>query len=201
MTFGKRNVKWVYAKNDDDDEIMKKLKKTPERATSNEIGERPEFTLVSNSEFKQRLKPEDTITIFTDGACKNNPGPGGWGAVLQSNEIETEISGGEFYTTNNRMELTAVIKALEMIPKGSTISLSTDSSYVKDGLKKWIKKWKSNDWKTNNGKPVKNQELWEILDGLISNCKADIQWVKGHVGNTLNERADRLAVGATPLRP
>lgn len=198
----KRAVKWVYVRGEDaGDELLGLARREQPAAAASAVGERAEFTLVSASEFLERLQPTDAVTVFTDGACKCNPGPGGWGAVLQANGLETELSGGEFYTTNNRMELTAAIKALELLPAGATVSLSTDSNYVRDGLKKWVRNWKKNDWKTNNGNPVKNQELWEILDELVSKCNVDIQWVKGHVGNPLNERADRLAVGATPLKP
>ena len=133
------------------------------------------------------------IYIYTDGACKGNPGPGGWGALLQYNQHKKEINGFSLETTNNIMELTAVIEALSIIKKTSDITIITDSNYVKDGITKWIDNWKNKGWKTANKKPVKNKELWEKLDSLRNNHNITWEWVKGHSGHFENERADSLA--------
>ena len=134
------------------------------------------------------------ITIYTDGACSGNPGPGGWGAVLTSGKHEKEIFGGVKETTNNRMELTAAIKALEAVKTKSEIDLYTDSTYVKDGITKWIINWKKNGWRTAARKPVKNDDLWQELDKLIAKHEVKWHWVKGHAGHEGNEKADCLAV-------
>lgn len=133
------------------------------------------------------------IYIYTDGACKGNPGPGGWGALLQYNQHKKEINGFSLETTNNIMELTAVIEALSIIKKTSDITIITDSNYVKDGITKWINNWKNKGWKTANKKPVKNKELWEKLDSLRNNHNITWEWVRGHTGNPGNEKADELA--------
>ncbi len=133
------------------------------------------------------------IYIYTDGACKGNPGPGGWGALLQYNQHKKEINGFSLETTNNIMELTAVIEALSIIKKTSDITIITDSNYVKDGITKWIDNWKNKGWKTANKKPVKNKELWEKLDSLRNNHNITWEWVRGHAGNPGNEKADELA--------
>ena len=133
------------------------------------------------------------IYIYTDGACKGNPGPGGWGALLQYNQHKKEINGFSLETTNNIMELTAVIEALSIIKKTSDITIITDSNYVKDGITKWIDNWKNKGWKTANKKPVKNKELWEKLDSLRNNHNIIWEWVRGHTGNPGNEKADELA--------
>lgn len=134
------------------------------------------------------------VEIFTDGACSGNPGPGGWGAILRYNGVEKELSGGEEITTNNRMELTAVIEALSALKEACNISLYTDSRYVMDGIEKWIENWKRNNWKTANKKaPVKNIELWQKLDELQSKHEIRWIWVKGHAGHPENERCDALA--------
>ena len=138
------------------------------------------------------------IIAYTDGACSGNPGPGGWGVVLraESNEEvikERLLSGGSYETTNNRMELTAAIEALKALNKSTIITVYIDSVYVKDGLTKWMPKWKSNGWKSSNKKPIKNDDLWKILDGENKKHKVNWQWVKGHTGNEGNELADKLA--------
>ena len=133
------------------------------------------------------------ITIYTDGACSSNPGPGGWGAVLKSGKHEKEIYGSDPDTTNNKMELTAAIKALSAIKKTSVVTLYTDSVYVKDGITKWIYNWKKNNWKTAKKQPVKNVDLWKELDKEIQRHEIKWKWVKGHSGNEGNERADALA--------
>ena len=139
------------------------------------------------------------IKIYTDGACSGNPGPGGWGAILRWNGHEKELSGGEGETTNNRMEMMAVIKALEAIKgQGKAIEIHTDSKYVMDGITKWVAGWKAKGWKTAAKKPVKNQDLWERIDLLVSGHKVTFIWVKGHNGHPENERADELAVAAIP---
>ncbi len=133
------------------------------------------------------------IAAATDGACSGNPGPGGWGALLKYNEHEKEINGFSLETTNNIMELTAVIEALSIIKKKSEITIITDSNYVKDGITKWIDNWKKKGWKTANKKPVKNKNLWEKLDKLTNNHNITWKWVRGHTGNPGNEKADALA--------
>ena len=137
------------------------------------------------------------VEIFTDGACKGNPGPGGWGAVLRYKGTEKEISGGEANTTNNRMELTAVIKALELLKEPCEVTLYSDSQYVCNALTKgWAKKWKANGWMRNKKEKALNPELWEVLLKLYDTHNVDIVWVKGHAGHPENERCDRLAVAA-----
>ena len=134
-----------------------------------------------------------TVTIFTDGACKGNPGPGGWGALLVWGDRERELCGGEPATTNNRMELTAVIRALESLKRDCAVEVHTDSQYVKNGIQSWIHAWKKNGWKTADRKPVKNAELWRELDALVIQHAVSWHWVKGHADNAGNLRADALA--------
>ena len=133
------------------------------------------------------------VEIYTDGACRGNPGPGGWGALLSLGEHEKELSGAEPLTTNNRMELTAVIRALEALKRPSEARIFTDSEYVRRGITEWVKSWKARGWKTADRKPVKNQDLWERLDALAAGHKIEWRWVKGHSGVPGNERVDRLA--------
>jgi ribonuclease HI len=133
------------------------------------------------------------VEIYTDGACRGNPGPGGWAAVLSYGEHEKELSGAEPLTTNNRMELTAVIRALEALKRPTELRIFTDSEYVRRGITEWVKSWKARGWKTADRKPVKNQDLWERLDALAAGHKIDWRWVKGHSGIPGNERVDRLA--------
>lgn len=137
-----------------------------------------------------------SVEIFTDGACKGNPGPGGWGAVIRSGAHEKEISGGEANSTNNRMELLAAIRALEALKRPCEVVLWTDSVYVRDGITKWIHGWRRNGWKTADRKPVKNAELWQSLLEAAAPHKVDWRWVKGHSGHPENERADKLACEA-----
>jgi ribonuclease HI len=138
------------------------------------------------------------VTIYTDGACSGNPGPGGWGAVLLYNGHRKEISGGEAETTNNRMELTAAIRALEALKRPSTVDLYTDSRYVRDGITQWLAGWKAKGWRTAAKKPVKNADLWRTLDAAAGEHEVRWHWVKAHVGNPENERADALARGGIP---
>lgn len=133
------------------------------------------------------------ITIYTDGACSGNPGPGGWGALIMADDDRIELYGGEANTTNNRMEMTAVIEALLATGDASDVTIITDSQYVKNGITSWIEGWKRKGWKTAAGKPVKNQDLWRRLDDLTQNRLIDWRWVKGHAGEPGNERADALA--------
>ncbi len=140
------------------------------------------------------------IDIFTDGACSGNPGPGGWGAILRAGQHEREISGGEAATTNNRMELLAVISGLNAIKQPSNVTVHTDSKYVMDGASKWMKRWKANGWKTADKKPVKNGELWLALEEALSRHTVRWVWVAGHSGHPENERADALARAAIPGR-
>lgn len=136
------------------------------------------------------------IVIYTDGACSGNPGPGGWGAILRAGEHEKELSGGDDETTNNRMELMAAIAALEELKQPSPIDLFTDSTYVRDGIMKWIHNWKRNGWKTAARKPVKNVDLWIRLESAMERHDIEWHWVKGHAGHPDNERADELARNA-----
>ena len=136
------------------------------------------------------------VDIYTDGACSGNPGPGGWGVLIELNNKNIELSGGDKETTNNRMELMAAIKALEEIDKDYEITLYTDSNYVKDGITRWISNWKKNNWKTASKKDVKNKELWIRLDEAIKDKNISWVWVKGHAGNAGNEQADYLARSA-----
>jgi ribonuclease HI len=144
-------------------------------------------------------RPE--VTIYTDGACSGNPGPGGWGAILVSGPHRKELKGGEAETTNNRMELMAAITALEALKRPSKAELWTDSNYLKDGISKWIHGWKRNGWKTADKKPVKNVELWQRLDAARQTHHITWHWVKGHAGHPENERADELArEGMAPFK-
>jgi ribonuclease HI len=134
--------------------------------------------------------------VHTDGACRGNPGPGGWGAVLRHGRVERELSGAEAATTNNRMELMAAIMALEALKEPCAVDLYTDSRYVHDGITQWLESWKARGWKTADKKPVKNQDLWERLDAARAHHRAKWHWVRGHSGDELNERADALARAA-----
>jgi ribonuclease HI len=136
------------------------------------------------------------VEIFTDGACKGNPGPGGWGALLRMGDKERELSGGEPQTTNNRMELMAAIKGLEALKRPCRVILTTDSRYVMDGLTKWIHGWRRNGWKTADKKPVKNADLWQALLAAAAPHRIEWKWVKGHAGHAENERVDQLAAAA-----
>jgi ribonuclease HI len=134
-----------------------------------------------------------SVSIYTDGSCLGNPGPGGWGAILVYGEVEKELSGGEDNTTNNRMELMAAIMALEALNRPVEVTLTSDSVYLKDGITKWIHGWKKNGWKTAAKKPVANQDLWQRLDAAIAPHSITWAWVKGHAGHPMNERCDDLA--------
>lgn len=136
------------------------------------------------------------VEIATDGACKGNPGRGGWGAIIRSGTRERELSGGEAHTTNNRMEMTAVIRALEALKRPCHVTLSTDSRYVMDGMTKWMHGWLKNSWRTADRKPVKNADLWQQLWAVAKPHRIDWVWVKGHAGHPDNERADKLASDA-----
>ena len=140
------------------------------------------------------------IEIFTDGACTGNPGPGGWAAILRTGAHEKELSGGERATTNNRMELTAAIRAFEALKQPSAAVIHTDSRYVMDGATKWMKNWKKNGWKTADKKPVKNDELWRALEEAAAPHAVSWRWVAGHAGHAENERCDALAREAIPGR-
>ncbi|WP_410574539.1 ribonuclease HI [Amycolatopsis sp. cmx-4-61] len=138
------------------------------------------------------------VEIYTDGACSGNPGPGGWGAVLRYGKHERELYGGEATpTTNNRMELTAPIRALESLTRPSQVRVYTDSTYVRNGITQWLPRWKNNGWQTAAREPVKNADLWQRLDAAIGDHRVEWLWVKGHAGHPENERADRLAVRGT----
>lgn len=140
------------------------------------------------------------VTIYTDGACSGNPGPGGWGAVLSYGDAEKELCGGMENTTNNQMELMAAIEALKALKRPCSVILHTDSTYVKDGITKWIAGWKAKGWKTAAKKPVKNQDLWQALDVQTARHQVEWRWVKGHAGDPGNERADELARQGIPSR-
>ncbi len=145
--------------------------------------------------------PESSpVEIFTDGACSGNPGPGGWGALLRAKGQEKELSGGEAETTNNRMELTAAIRALGALTRPCAVILYTDSKYVMDGIQQWMPAWKARGWKTADKKPVKNQDLWQELDFQVQRHSVKFIWVKGHAGHVENERVDELARRAVPQR-
>ena len=133
------------------------------------------------------------VTLYTDGACKGNPGAGGWGALLQSGKHSKELFGGEVNTTNNRMELTAVIQGLAALKRPCIVNIYTDSQYVKNGMQQWIHNWKARGWKTAAKQPVKNIELWQALDEAVSKHQIQWHWVKGHAGDPGNEKADELA--------
>jgi ribonuclease HI len=133
------------------------------------------------------------VEIYTDGACKGNPGPGGWGAFLRYGAHEKDLFGGEAHTTNNRMELLAVISALKTLTRTCEVTIHTDSQYVKNGIETWIHGWKKNGWKTAAKQPVKNEDLWRALDEQVARHTVQWRWVKGHAGNPGNERADQLA--------
>jgi len=133
------------------------------------------------------------IEIFTDGACRGNPGPGGWGALMRSGKHEKELWGGELHTTNNRMEMTAVIESLKALKRPSEVVLTTDSQYVRKGITEWIEGWKKKNWQTAARKPVKNADLWQEMDKLAAGHTIDWRWVKGHSGHAENERVDDLA--------
>jgi len=141
------------------------------------------------------------VKIYTDGACRGNPGPGGWGAVLMTRGTERELSGAEAHTTNNRMELTAAIRALEALKRPCEIDLYTDSQYVKNGITTWILDWKRRHWRTADRKPVKNVDLWQRLDELVGGHKITWHWVRGHSGHPINERVDALANAAIDALP
>jgi len=149
-------------------------------------------------------KPEhdEVVDLFTDGACSGNPGPGGWGVILRFRGAEKELSGGEAATTNNRMELMAAIQGLESLKRKVRARVHTDSTYVKDGITKWIHNWKKKGWRTADKKPVKNQDLWQRLDAALAEHEIEWHWVRGHAGHPENERADELARrGLADARP
>jgi ribonuclease HI len=142
------------------------------------------------------------VEIWTDGACSGNPGPGGWGAILRYGASEKDLCGGEALTTNNRMELTAAISALEALKRPSAVELHTDSQYLRDGVMAWMGNWKRNGWRTRDRKPVKNDDLWRRLDEATERHEIDWRWVRGHAGDPMNERADELARrGMAPFLP
>jgi ribonuclease HI len=140
----------------------------------------------------------ERVEIFSDGACKGNPGPGGWGALLRFGAVEKELHGGEAHTTNNRMELMAVIQALEALKRPVPVRVVTDSQYLRQGVTQWMARWKRNGWLTTDKKPVKNQDLWERLDHALGAHQVEWHWVKGHAGHAENERADALANKGIP---
>lgn len=139
------------------------------------------------------MSGERQVEVFTDGACKGNPGPGGWGVLLRWGSVEKELCGGEPATTNNRMELRAVIEALKALKRTVKVRVHTDSTYVHQGISKWIHGWKKNGWRTKSKEPVKNADLWKALDEALGEHEIEWQWVKGHAGHEGNERADQLA--------
>lgn len=148
---------------------------------------------MTNAKTSAAPGPDTAVTIYTDGACKGNPGPGGWGAWMAAGGHEKELFGGEAQTTNNRMELTAVIEALATLKRRCKVAIYTDSEYVKNGMTTWIHNWKRRGWRTADNKPVKNAELWQRLDGLVQQHQVGWHWVRGHAGDPGNERADALA--------
>lgn len=151
------------------------------------------FVATGSAETMTRGDGEKVVEIFTDGACLGNPGPGGWGVVLRWRAVEKELSGGDPETTNNRMELTAAIEGLAALKRAADVRLHTDSKYVRDGITKWINRWKQNGWKTADRKAVKNADLWRRLDEALHRHRVEWRWVKAHSGHAENERADKLA--------
>ena len=141
----------------------------------------------------------DHVEIFTDGACSGNPGPGGWGAIMRTKGIEKELSGGEKDTTNNRMEMMAVIAALEALQRDCSVKITTDSQYVMKGMLEWLPGWKKRNWQTAAKKPVKNIDLWQRLESAAESHQVEWEWVRGHHGHVENERADQLAVAARDI--
>ena len=139
------------------------------------------------------MTQDKTVTLYTDGACKGNPGKGGWGVLMRYGSHEKELFGGEAHTTNNRMELTAIIQGLAALKRPCAVVIYTDSQYVKNGMEQWIHGWKKNGWKTAAKQPVKNEDLWRQLDQLAAQHQIQWQWVRGHAGHAENERADALA--------
>ena len=139
------------------------------------------------------MTQDKTVSLSTDGACKGNPGKGGWGVLMRYGSHEKELFGGEAHTTNNRMELTAIIQGLAALKRPCAVVIYTDSQYVKNGMEQWIHGWKKNGWKTASKQPVKNEDLWQQLDRLAAQHQIQWQWVRGHAGHTENERADALA--------
>jgi ribonuclease HI len=139
------------------------------------------------------MNTDDVVDIYTDGACSGNPGPGGWGALLRFRGVEKELRGGDADTTNNRMELTAAIQAIESLKRPVRARVHTDSTYVRDGITRWMVKWKANGWRTAARKPVRNVDLWQRLDAALADHDVEWFWVKGHSGHPENERADALA--------
>lgn len=139
------------------------------------------------------MTQDKTVSLYTDGACKGNPGKGGWGVLMRYDSHEKELFGGEAHTTNNRMELTAIIQGLAALKRPCAVVIYTDSQYVKNGMEKWIHGWKKNGWKTASKQPVKNEDLWQQLDRLAAQHQIQWQWVRGHAGHAENERADALA--------
>jgi ribonuclease HI len=135
----------------------------------------------------------ERVEIYTDGACSGNPGPGGWGVILRFKDVEKELSGFDPTTTNNRMELKAAIEGIKALKRSVKVDLYSDSQYLRDGITKWVSKWKQNNWRLSNKKPVKNQDLWEELEAQIQTHTVNWHWVKGHAGHPENERADALA--------
>ena len=150
----------------------------------------------NNGENNLSKDQKNIVEIFTDGACSGNPGPGGWGAILRYGDHEKELSGFSRHTTNNRMELLAAISAIEALKRTTVGELTTDSSYVRDGITKWIHNWKKKGWKKSNRKPVENRDLWERLDAAASSHNITWHWIRGHTGHAENERADQLATDA-----
>ena len=149
--------------------------------------------MIKNRKERKRTLSSNKVQIYTDGACRGNPGPGGWGVLLKLGEHEKELWGGEADTTNNRMELQAAIEGLRALTKPSSVTLTTDSQYVRKGITQWISNWKARGWQTSNKAPVKNQDLWRQLDELAQLHTVDWCWVKGHSGHVENERVDALA--------
>lgn len=149
---------------------------------------------------RDKNKTTSQVTIYSDGACSGNPGPGGWGALLKFGQREKELSGGQLQTTNNRMELTAAIEALKTLNRPCRVQFYTDSQYLRKGITEWIGPWKRRGWKTAAKKPVKNQDLWRELDDAIQKHKIKWHWVRGHAGQRENERVDKLARDAIPKK-
>lgn len=172
-----------------------------QRQSNHNRGDRHLNTLDKQGPISYTLLTVKSVTIYTDGACSGNPGPGGWGAILISGTHRKEISGGERKTTNNRMELVAAIEALKALKESAIVDLFTDSVYLKRGMTEWLSTWKKNDWRRKSGKrllPVKNEALWRKLDRLVGRHRVTFHWLEGHAGHPQNERCDKLARQAIP---
>jgi ribonuclease HI len=176
-----------------DDDVRRLITTVRELQTERKAAIKNERPTVIDRRLQDEMKNGDAVKIFTDGACSGNPGPGGWGAIVQFKGEQRELSGGDRHTTNNKMEMTAAIEALDSLLTSCKVVITTDSTYLRDGITKWIVNWKRNGWRTADKKPVKNADLWVQLDELNRRHSIEWRWVRGHAGHPENERCDELA--------